>query len=213
MDGEKMPKFRERKYERTKIRKLWEPKEYPVLLEKGCSSFTDGRYGCNVRWVTLHHTYGSTADGAITWFKIAKGRKACSAHYVLGKDGKLYQLVNENDTAWHAGFRSDRQGLANGHSIGIEIVHRENEFTEDQYQSLAYFLPLICERHNIPVKIFKPYGERYADKLKSANALKMILGDGFKGIIGHCTISKRSCPGEMFRWSYLVELLESQGYK
>ena len=47
-----------------------------------------------------------------------------SAHYLVDRDGGIYQLVDESNRAWHAGLGS-WTGLEdiNSRSIGIEIVN------------------------------------------------------------------------------------------
>lgn len=49
-----------------------------------------------------------------------------SAHYVIGHDGQVTQMVHETDTAWHAGVVSPtsilaNQGNPNQFCIGIEF--------------------------------------------------------------------------------------------
>lgn len=205
MSGKKMPRFDELRNEKREDRRLWKPKEYTTVFVSGCKNYNRGRFGYAIRWVALHHTYAETAESTISWFKISSGREACSAHYVLDKDGTLINIVKESDTAWHIGV-----GTANRRSIGIEIVQASSPFTEDQYLSLAYWLPIICKRNDIPPKV-SPYGlGKYGNEVVNKLALKRIIKDNFRGIIFHSTISKPTCPGEMFRWDYLVELLEKQ---
>lgn len=72
--------------------------------------------------IILHFTGGATLEGSVRWFqnKLAK----VSAHYVVGRDGNIVQMVLEQDTAWHAG-RSLLYGdpAVNSMSVGIEIVN------------------------------------------------------------------------------------------
>jgi hypothetical protein len=50
-----------------------------------------------------------------------------SAHYVVAKDGTVFQMVREADRAWHAGesFWKGRTDI-NDYSIGIEMVNRND---------------------------------------------------------------------------------------
>ncbi|MFQ5854293.1 MAG: N-acetylmuramoyl-L-alanine amidase [Anaerolineae bacterium] len=50
-----------------------------------------------------------------------------SSHYVVGKDGGVFQMVKEQDRAWHAGesFWKGRHDINNS-SIGIEMVNRND---------------------------------------------------------------------------------------
>jgi len=50
-----------------------------------------------------------------------------SSHYVVGKEGGVFQMVKEADRAWHAGesFWKGRPDI-NDYSIGIEMVNRND---------------------------------------------------------------------------------------
>ena len=69
--------------------------------------------------IVLHGTYGGSAEGAISWLNGPAG-KGVSVHYVIGQDGKIYQLFPEQKFAYHAGgkFRTISQT-----SFGIQIVN------------------------------------------------------------------------------------------
>lgn len=73
-------------------------------------------------YLILHYTAGTTAEGAISWFKNRSSQ--ASAHLVVDRDGSVTQMVPLNRIAWHAGKRS-WQGVdgLNSYSIGIEIVN------------------------------------------------------------------------------------------
>lgn len=72
--------------------------------------------------IVLHDTAGSSADGAVSWFK-NPGSKV-SAHLVVDLDGRVTQCVELDRVAWHTG-KSSHKGRANcnGFAIGIEIVN------------------------------------------------------------------------------------------
>jgi N-acetylmuramoyl-L-alanine amidase len=75
-----------------------------------------------------------------------------SAHYLIANNGKLYQLVEDNQRAWHAGVGS-WQGISdiNSISIGIELDNNGSEpFEERQILSLIRLLDDLCTRFNIP---------------------------------------------------------------
>ena len=83
-----------------------------------------------------------------------------SAHYVIGRDGTVYQLVDEKDNSYHAGKSSlpDGSTNVNSRSIGIEIMTSYTESpTEKQTQSL---LALI---NNIKKKYAVKYVLRHSD--------------------------------------------------
>jgi N-acetylmuramoyl-L-alanine amidase len=72
--------------------------------------------------VVLHYTASYTAASAIATFANPAAR--ASAHFVVGTDGAVTQMVSCADTAWHAGHGLFRgQGRVNSRAIGIEIVN------------------------------------------------------------------------------------------
>ena len=75
------------------------------------------------RYLVLHFTAGRDMDSSVAWFS-RRDAKA-SAHLVIGRDGRITQMVAFNRKAWHAG-RSQWEGISglNAHSIGIEIDNR-----------------------------------------------------------------------------------------
>ena len=76
--------------------------------------------------IVLHYTAGGTAMGAINHFVPSTFGKP-SAHYVIERNGKIYQVVDDADTAFHAGIGNnlirDSVIKPNPRSIGIEIVN------------------------------------------------------------------------------------------
>jgi N-acetylmuramoyl-L-alanine amidase len=51
--------------------------------------------------VMLHYTAMTSAEGARDW--LCNPEAQVSAHYVIAEDGRLWQLVAEEQRAWHAG--------------------------------------------------------------------------------------------------------------
>lgn len=75
-----------------------------------------------------------------------------SAHYVIGRDGKVYQLVDEKDNSYHAGKGSlpDGRTNINACSIGIEIMTSYTEApTEKQIKALLLLINKIKKKHRI----------------------------------------------------------------
>lgn len=71
--------------------------------------------------IVLHDTADRLkADDTISWFRSAASK--VSAHFVVGRDGSVVQMVDCGYSAWHAG-KSEWRGrpFCNGFSIGIEI--------------------------------------------------------------------------------------------
>lgn len=76
----------------------------------------------DVKYLVLHHTGPGSFNGIVNWL-CNKDAKA-SAHYVLGKNGELNQLVSTTKESWHAGVAKVNGEMINNHcSIGIEICN------------------------------------------------------------------------------------------
>lgn len=70
--------------------------------------------------IIIHYTAGGSLQGAVSTLT-ARNSKA-SAHVVVGRDGKIVQLVPFDTVAWHAGVSSyGGRSYYNQYSIGIEI--------------------------------------------------------------------------------------------
>jgi len=77
-----------------------------------------------------------------------------SSHYVIDRNGKIYNLVPEEKKAWHAGVSKmpepDNRSGVNDFSIGIELIgNEESPFSQKQYSSLNFLLDDIKKRRKI----------------------------------------------------------------
>ena len=110
-------------------------------------------------------------------------KEELSAHYVVGLNGDVTQLVPEEKRAWHAGISSWREfDNLNHNSIGIEISTMsmgQEPYSERQIQSLIELCQGIIERHHIPAK----------------------------NVVGHSDIAptRKPDPGAAFPWQKLAE--------
>ena len=101
-------------------------------------------------FVILHHTSDDTVDPALR--TLTDPQRRVSAHYLIGRDGNVIQLVEESQRAWHAGA-SFWGGLTdlNSASIGIELDNNGSEpFAEAQLSALVVLLGEIVARHGLP---------------------------------------------------------------
>lgn len=75
-----------------------------------------------------------------------------SAHYVIAPDGQLWQLVAEDQRAWHAGAGAwAGQADINSRSIGIELVNSGAQpFSEPQMACLEGVMRGLMARWDIP---------------------------------------------------------------
>jgi len=72
--------------------------------------------------VVIHATAADTVQSTLGWFKNPSSK--ASSQYVVDKNGEIYQMIDDNVAAWHAGA-SEWKGTPNMnlHSIGIELVN------------------------------------------------------------------------------------------
>src|SRR5215831_7488647 len=71
-------------------------------------------------FVVIHHTSNDTVAQALSVLR--DPAREVSAHYLVGRDGHVYQLVDERKRAWHAGVsRWGGDPDLNSSSIGIEL--------------------------------------------------------------------------------------------
>ncbi|MBS3649171.1 N-acetylmuramoyl-L-alanine amidase [Pseudaminobacter sp. 19-2017] len=90
-------------------------------------NFGPRRDGLRPELIILHYTGMATGAAAEDW--LCNPASEVSSHYLVHEDGRIVQMVRENDRAWHAG-KSSWKGVTdiNSWSIGIEIVNPGHEF-------------------------------------------------------------------------------------
>jgi N-acetylmuramoyl-L-alanine amidase len=110
-------------------------------------------------YVVLHHTTNDTVERALR--TLTDPVREVSAHYVIARDGKVYQLVDERYRAWHAGrsqWGSDFD--LNSASIGIELDNSGDEpFPQPQIDALLRLLADIQTRYRIPAPNFLAHAD------------------------------------------------------
>lgn len=156
-------------------------------------------FDTRVSYLIIHFTSQNTQESIRTLTE--NSLFPVSSHYLITDTGKVIQMVNENERAWHAG-RSYWQGFTaiNDLSIGIEIVNQSGckkeieeissigslnkyctfeSFSEDQIQNLIKLIEGILERH----PRIKPFG-----------------------ILAHSDIAptRKLDPGPLFPWEELA---------
>jgi len=135
-----------------------------------------------VDMLILHYTGMKTAAAALD--RLCDPEARVSAHYVIEEDGAVWQLVEEERRAWHAGVSRWRGApLVNGRSIGIELVNPGHEFgyrpfPAAQIDALVELCGGILARHAIPPR----------------------------HVLGHADVApaRKEDPGELFPWQRLA---------
>ncbi|MDW8404477.1 N-acetylmuramoyl-L-alanine amidase [Chloroflexus sp.] len=111
-----------------------------------------------IRMVVLHATAGSY-PGDFNWLRQggAPGREV-SVHYYISKRGQIFQLVADQDIAWHAGVsRWEVDGRTvygcNDVSVGIELENRNDgrdPYPPEQYAAAVWLTRELVQKYRIP---------------------------------------------------------------
>lgn len=75
-----------------------------------------------------------------------------SAHYLIARDGTIYQLVADQNIAWHAGVSQmpDGRKNVNDFSIGVEMINtQDGKYTDDQYSALNSLIATLKKKYSI----------------------------------------------------------------
>ena len=102
--------------------------------------------------IVLHATEQGSVEESLETLRTRNTGGPVSSHYLIGRDGALYQLVNEERRAWHAG--PGRWGTitdVNSASVGIELDNDGHaDFPEVQVDALLRLMDDLCTRLDIP---------------------------------------------------------------
>ena len=136
----------------------------------------------NIKYIIIHYTGMKTAQESIKRLRSKKHK--VSSHYFIDERGKITQLVNDKDIAWHAGisnWKKDRN--LNSKSIGIELQNKGKEFGYHKFK-LSQIKSLISLIESLKTKY----------KIKKSN------------ILGHSDIAplRKIDPGYLFPWHKLA---------
>jgi N-acetylmuramoyl-L-alanine amidase len=102
--------------------------------------------------VVIHATEQDSVQASLDTLRGSNAQGPVSAHYLIGRDGHVYQLVSEERRAWHAGGGSwGNVTDLNSASIGIELDNDgRSEYPPVQIQALTRLLEDVCNRLQIP---------------------------------------------------------------
>ena len=160
-------------------------------------------------YLVMHYTAGSSAEGSIAWLRNPAAK--ASAHLVIGRDGRITQLVPFNRVAWHAGQSqwAGRDGL-NGFSIGIELdnagrLERAGQRWVSAATKRAYAEDDVLEanhKHDRPGTLPSGWHEYTEAQIEAAAQAGLALMEKYalKDVLGHEDIApgRKSDPGPAF---------------
>jgi N-acetylmuramoyl-L-alanine amidase len=136
------------------------------------------RNGLRPSLVVIHYT--AMANVSVALERLCDPAAEVSAHYLIGADGGVIQMVEEDQRAWHAGQGEwAGQEDINSRSIGIELDNTgSHPFPEPQMSALETLLRGILDRWDIEPD----------------------------GVIGHSDMApgRKADPGPHFDWARLA---------
>ena len=141
-------------------------------------NFGERRENLRPELVVLHYT--AMKDCASAAKALCDPVREVSSHYLIGRDGEVLQLVEEQMRAWHAGVGEWRgAGDVNSRSVGIELDNDGvSPFSEPLMRALETLLPTVLAAWGI----------------------------GPEGVIGHSDMApgRKIDPGRRFDWQRLA---------
>lgn len=136
-----------------------------------------------IDYLVLHHIEANSVNDAI--FELEKHE--VSAHFIVGEDGKIFELVDENDIAHHAGvsFWKGDESL-NKNSIGIEFVN-SSPFTKKFSQEQMISAVMLCKYLKAKYRIHNSNIVAHSD---------IAYKDNF--------LDRKQDPSHFFDWKFLA---------
>ena len=115
-------------------------------------NFDDRPSGATVDCLVIHATVEPTTEGTMDIF-LTPSRKV-SAHFVVGRDGRVVEMVPVEKRAWHAGNSVfDGATAVNNFSVGIEMVNLNDgkePYPVEQTEAVAGIIRLLRTKYDIP---------------------------------------------------------------
>ena len=141
--------------------------------------YTEGREGRSIDKILVHYNAGNlTVEGC---WSVWQTRPA-SAHYQVEEHGRIGQLVNDWDTAWHAS-----NWYANTTSIGIEHAnYKDGTISATCLDQGAHLVAALC----VYYKLGRP--------------------EWLKNVFPHKYFAATSCPGQIYGSQKTVYIQRAQ---
>ncbi len=158
--------------------------------------FTKSENERKINFLVLHHIEANSIEHAIEQFFEHK----VSSHFVIDEKGKIFELVSENDVAYHAGhsFWQGVDGL-NQSSIGIEFINKNafsKKFKKAQMRAGADLCAYLIKKYNIKSENIVGHSDiaYYPTQSFDAHGIRL---DGF--------LDRKQDPSQFFDWRFLSQ--------
>jgi N-acetylmuramoyl-L-alanine amidase len=164
-----------------------------------------------VELVVMHYTAAGSASGSAKW--LCSPEAKASAHFVVERDGRVWQLADTDHRTWHAGGASSNWNgrRVNGRSIGIELANwgpldgsRLQTHTGAAYKGPA---PFVDDKG----QAWEPYPQAQLDAAERLvrwlvglyPTLRLPSPGGLPRLCGHQDVdpTRKRDPGPAFPWA------------
>ena len=164
---------------------------------------TEGRGGRSIDFICFHITYGSFQSLLNCLTSSDPGDYMRSAHIFPNRDGLLYRMVEDKDTAWTCGLLYPRNYLkTNQRSLNIEMICEEDQIVTDaQYDSVRWIVKKWMLDYHIP-RVYPSTGfEGYWSRKNGVRTYIRPSDDElaeFRGLLAHSALTKNRAgdPGK-----------------
>lgn len=158
----------------------------PILkyIWKPAQSFTPGRIH-PISAIILHSTDGNMPGCLDT---LTGTDPAVSSHWLVDRDGTLYHLVQDSDTAYHAGVVDDPVHHGNAATIGIEQVHLDGQesWPDALVQTTSTLVAALRQKHGLSLPVLshaavaRPVGRKQDPKAMPWDDLHTLVTEALK---------------------------------
>lgn len=115
-----------------------------------------------IKYIVIHYV-GATGGAEANCKYYAGGRIGASAHYFVGFQGEIWQLVEDKNIAWHCGAKVYKHPeCRNGNSIGIELcvrnrgsqadTSRDWYFEDNTVESATILTRELMKKYRVPAE-------------------------------------------------------------
>ncbi len=135
----------------------------------------------SIKFVIIHYTGMQSEIESIKRLKDQKHKVSC--HYLINRKGEIFQMVKDENIAWHAGKSKWKMFTnLNKNSLGIELVNKGHRFG---YQNFTH------KQISSLIRLCKKLKKKYSIKKEN--------------FLGHSDIAplRKIDPGERFPWKKL----------
>jgi hypothetical protein len=143
---------------------LWDDRD-GFKANKGCYTDYSGKQDREPTMFVNHWDVCLSAESCAT----VLNRRGISVHFLIDNDGTIYQMLDTQHKAWHAGISRYEGGNSKG--IGVEISNAYSLKYQDWYVKRGFGERPVQENAYVHGKKLKPFLDFYSIQLEALKAL------------------------------------------